>query len=321
MIDQYGRDIHYMRISVTDRCNLRCHYCTSDYMEHVSHEHLLTYEEIIRIAGCAVQLGFDTFRITGGEPLVRRDVDQLIMGLNQFTGTKRVLMTTNGKLLAEKLSSLIQAGLSGVNISLDTLDASQYLRITGKAALQDTLAGIQAAIEAHLPVKINCVLQKGINEDQIEALVGLTKDQNLMVRFIEMMPLGRGKEVAGVSNVEVLEVLRKRYPGMTNESYVGSGPAVYYRLPKHQGMIGFISPIHQKFCQNCNRVRLTSEGFLKTCLASSAGIDLRELIRAGITDEQLTLIMQETIYRKPREHCFEEPAQLSEQKNMNQIGG
>ena len=323
MLDRYGRVINYLRISVTDRCNLRCCYCMPEGVQDVGMKSILTFEEIWEIVRTGVSLGITHIRITGGEPLVRKGCVDLIRGIREIPGVETITMTTNGVLLGNYGKQLKEAGVDGVNISLDTLDPEEFYKITGKRELQEVLAGIRAAKTAGLPVKLNAVNRKEL--DPIP-LVRYAQEENLPLRFIEMMPVGYGKKYVGRSNEELRETLEAvcgKAECMTNReelSRMGSGPAVYYQFSDLKVPVGFISAIHRKFCDTCNRVRLTAEGYLKLCLCYDEGEDLRRVLREG-EKENLRTIMEQTIFRKPAAHCFEHPAEMTETHEMEKIGG
>lgn len=323
MLDRYGRVINYLRISVTDRCNLRCCYCMPEGVQDVGMKNILTFEEIWEIVRTGVSLGITHIRITGGEPLVRKGCVDLIRGIRDISGVETITMTTNGVLLGNYGKQLKEAGVDGVNISLDTLDPEEFYKITGKRELQEVLAGIRAAKTAGLPVKLNAVNRKEL--DPIP-LVRYAQEENLPLRFIEMMPVGYGKKYVGRSNEELRETLEAvcgKAECMTNReelSRMGSGPAVYYQFSDLKVPVGFISAIHGKFCDTCNRVRLTAEGYLKLCLCYDEGEDLRRVLREG-EKENLRTIMEQTIFRKPAAHCFEHPAEMTETHEMIKIGG
>ena len=323
MLDRYGRVINYLRISVTDRCNLRCCYCMPEGVQDVGMKNILTFEEIWEIVRTGVSLGITHIRITGGEPLVRKGCVNLIRGIREIPGVETITMTTNGVLLGNYGKQLKKAGVDGVNISLDTLDPEEFYKITGKRELQEVLAGIRAAKTAGLPVKLNAVNRKEL--DPIP-LVRYAQEENLPIRFIEMMPVGYGKKYVGRSNEELRETLEAvcgNAECMTNReelSRMGSGPAVYYQFSDLKVPVGFISAIHGKFCDTCNRVRLTAEGYLKLCLCYDEGEDLRRVLREG-EKENLRTIMEQTIFRKPAAHCFEHPAEMTETHEMVKIGG
>lgn len=323
MNDNYGRTIDYMRISLTDRCNLRCRYCMPDGIELVSMENILTYEEIERICEAAAQIGISKLKVTGGEPLVRRGCAALIGRLKQISGIKQVTLTTNGVLLKEHLPELIENGLDAVNISLDTLDEAKFETITGRNHLKEVLASLDAALESGIPVKINSVLQRGINDEEWLALAQLTIDHPLDVRFIEMMPIGYGKEFEAVYNDELLERLKSVYPEVTLDSSIhGNGPAVYYKIPGAQGSVGFISAMHGKFCDHCNRIRLTSQGKIKPCLCFGDSVDLMEILKnPSGNPEMLKQALLKAIAMKPEFHKFEDVGEITEHKKMIEIGG
>ena len=325
MFDRYQREIHYLRLSVTDLCNLRCRYCMPDGVEKLEREAVLTYEEFLRLAALFARCGIDTVRVTGGEPLVRKNVAQLVAGLKATPGIRRVTLTTNAVLLAEQLPALLDAGLDSVNISLDTLRPEVFRQITARDDFAAVQAGLQAALESGLPVKLNCVPQAGVNEGELEQLAALAKDNAMQVRFIEMMPIGYGAAMPCISGPELRVRFARRWPELAplspaQEHALGDGPAVYYTVPGWQGSIGFIAAVHGKFCASCNRVRLTSQGFLRPCLASETGCDLRALLRGGADDAQLLAAIREIIWAKPREHHFNDSS-MPATRGMYRIGG
>ena len=322
MFDSAQRNIHYLRLSVTDLCNLRCRYCMPDGVEKLEREAVLTYEEFLRLAALFARCGVDTVRVTGGEPLVRKGVDQLVAGLKSIPGIRKVTMTTNGILLAQQLPALLAAGLDSVNISLDTLRPEVFQSITARDEFEHVMEGIRAALDSGIPVKLNCVPQVGVNEGELEDLAALAESRPLQVRFIEMMPIGCGAALPCLSCPELLARLARRWPQLrpVSGAAFGDGPAVYYSAPGWQGSVGFIAAVHGKFCGSCNRVRLTSQGFLRPCLASETGTDLRALLRGGASDEQLLQAIREVVFEKPREHHFEDRS-MPATRGMYQIGG
>lgn len=323
LTDRYGRTISYMRISVTDRCNLRCRYCMPDGIERIPMSDLLTYEEIAFVCRQAADLGIGSFRITGGEPLVRKGCVRLVSMLKETPGVRRVTMTTNGVLLGEHLNGLLDAGLDAVNISLDTLDRGQYKAITGMDELDRVLASIRRAA-GKLPVRINCVICREINDDAPGELATLARDLPVDVRFIELMPIGAAKGLETVPNASVLARIEEQY-GKTTESPGGDGdgPAVYRSADGFTGRIGFISAMHGKFCAACNRLRLTSVGELKPCLCYADTVPLREILRDGAADkeERIREKIREAVRLKPQAHCFERRENVTEEKEMVRIGG
>ena len=330
MQDGYGRTIDYMRISITDRCNLRCRYCMPEQIETVDMSELLTYEEIATVVSEAAGIGITRIKITGGEPLVRLKAARLIEMLKVIPGIEEVTLTTNGILLSEQLGDLIQAGVAGINISLDTLDPERYHQLTGFDSLDQVKEGVEAALDSGVPVKINAV---SLEREDVEPLIELTKDRPLDVRFIELMPIGMGKGFTGLSHDEILTWLREKYGSGQNpesglqrdETRHGNGPAVYYRIPGYRGSIGLISAIHGKFCDSCNRIRMTSQGFLKSCLCYDTGVDVREVLRSPFSEEErnsgVRNCLEKCILSKPDAHSFLHREQISEQKNMSAIGG
>ncbi|MGN0299279.1 MAG: GTP 3',8-cyclase MoaA [Lachnospiraceae bacterium] len=321
MKDLHGREIDYMRISITDRCNLRCKYCMPKGVELLPMAELLTFEEIQRVCHEAVSLGITKFKITGGEPLVRRGCVELIRSIKQMDGVEQVTMTTNGILLGRYLPQLTAAGLDGVNISLDTRKERRFEEITGFPQLATVLQSIDMAVQSGIPVKINTVLQSGVNEDEWRNLLELARNLALDVRFIELMPIGFGKKEQMVSNEQLLRQIQAVYPDMVRDERVhGNGPAIYYKIPGFQGSIGLISAIHGVFCASCNRIRMTSTGELKPCLCYQETFSVRAALRKG-TPEQVRAILRQAIEEKPERHCFEKQQTITEQKAMVQIGG
>lgn len=324
MIDGQGRVIDYIRISVTDRCNLRCMYCMPEEgMEPVAHEEILRYQEIERLAGIFAKLGIGKIKITGGEPLVRRGIEQLVENLKKTPGIEQVTLTTNGILLSEKWEDLKAAGLDGINLSLDTLNPQVYRQIARREGLEKTLEGMKKALEdGTIPLKINCV-PMGIPGQNVEELAELSRKYPVHVRYIEMMPIGLGKEYRGIAEEELLGKLEILYgKSKVYEGTLGNGPGHYFEFPGFVGKIGFISAISHKFCHQCNRVRLTSQGFLKTCLQYQNGVELRGLLRSGAGDEKLEEVIRKEILCKPVSHHFwQEEKKETEHRIMSQIGG
>ena len=323
MLDQYGRKIDYLRISVTDRCNLRCRYCMPEPMAAVRHEDILRYEEILRICRAAAKLGITKFKVTGGEPLVRAGCTEFIAALKKQPGTEQVTLTTNGLLLEKNLDALTAAGLDGVNISLDTTDNVRFRSITGYTGDgADTLLRVLKACCANgLHAKINAVLLEETEADA-PALAAIAAKLPVDVRFIELMPIGFGTAMKRVSPEDILAALKERWPDLTTtDEKRGNGPAHYYKSAALLGRIGFIDAVSHKFCAECNRVRLTSTGRLKPCLCYADSADLRALIRGGCTDDELKEALRAAVYAKPRAHCFGTDAAVTEKHMMSQIGG
>ena len=323
MLDQYGRKIDYLRISVTDRCNLRCRYCMPEPIDAVQHADILRYEEILRICRAAIELGITKFKVTGGEPLVRAGCAEFIAALKTQPGTQQVTLTTNGLLLEKNLDALTAAGLDGVNISLDTTDNTRFRRITGYTGDgADTLLRVlDVCCAKGLRTKINAVMLEETEADA-PALAAIAETLSVDVRFIELMPIGFGTAMKRVSPEDIFAVLKERWPDLApTDEKRGNGPAHYYKSAALLGRIGFIDAVSHKFCAECNRVRLTSTGQLKPCLCYADSADLRALIRGGCTDEELTEALRAAIYNKPRAHCFDTSTGITEKHMMSQIGG
>ena len=324
MKDNYGREINYMRVSITDRCDLRCRYCMPEGCEKVSMAQILTYEEIERICKAAAGLGISKIKITGGEPFVRLGCTDLIRSLKATDGIEEVTVTTNGQTLEKYIDELKEIGIDGINISLDTIDPEKYAYITGRGELARTLRAIELSAESGIKTKVNCILQKGSNEDELFDLAGLAFKYGIDVRFIEEMPVGAGKLKAGISNSDVLRRLKERWPDLEpDESIHGNGPAVYYKRSGIPGAIGLISPIHGVFCADCNRIRLTSQGKIRPCLCYDTEIDIVPALKG--TDEDLTEALRKAILAKPEAHCFNDTGfdddGRTERRLMSQIGG
>ena len=373
MRDAFGREIDYLRISITDRCNLRCKYCMPSDLTLVSMDDLLTYEEILEVAKAAASLGIRKIKVTGGEPLVRKGCVELVRMLKKVPGIEQVTITTNGILLEKYLPELVEAGIDGINISLDTMDRERFYKITGRDGFNQVLSSIRAACQTGVPVKLNVVSldfarfpgigekaadsetaneksEKGTDsksmitasenaeimkgEEKLQEdwrqLIELARELPLDVRFIEMMPIGFGRDFPAVSHDRFRRMLENSYPGIEADDRIhGNGPAVYYRIPGFCGSVGLISAIHGKFCNSCNRIRMTSQGQIKSCLCYDCGADLRPALRRqeGNTtasekcSSELQQLLADAIWNKPGAHCFEHPEAMTEEKDMIAIGG
>ncbi len=318
MRDTYQREIRYLRISLTDRCNLRCVYCMPpEGVEKRDHRDILSLEEIGEIAREAVALGVRKIRLTGGEPLVRRGMLSLCRGLRAIPELRELALTTNGLLLPDMAAELKAAGVDRVNISLDTLDPLKYRKITRGGSLDGVLAGIRAARDAGLtPLKLNCVLIGGFNDDEIPALAALTREEPVEVRFIELMPIGDAAAF-GPEAYLPCEAVLERLPELEPVEEELSGVAERFRLPGAAGTVGLIRPLSRCFCAQCDRIRLTADGCLKPCLHSREEIPLR-----GLRGEALREKLAEAILRKPERHGELSASARSEAaRDMNQIGG
>lgn len=325
MTDGFGRQIDYMRISVTDRCNLRCVYCMPEEgVPPIEHCQVLSYEETLRLARLMSELGIRKIRLTGGEPLVRKGIENLVYDIKSLPGIDSVSITTNGVLLPEKLDSLIDAGLSGVNISLDTLNRDKFEKITRRSGFENVIRAIGLCDEKGINTKINCVAMMGVNDDELSDIALLAADKKLCVRFIEYMPVGKNDFEKAVSFEQIKNILTAKFGELMPDGELhGNGPALYFKPEGFKGSIGFISAMSNCFCEKCNRIRLTAEGFLKLCLQYDTGVSLREPLRAGKTDEEIKQIVSDAVKHKPRRHQFDNyiDAENVDENAMSRIGG
>jgi len=322
IIDSFGRRIDYLRISVTDRCNLRCLYCMPpEGVPQMPHSEILSYEEIRIIVQAAAELGINKIRLTGGEPLVRAELPKLVKMLSRTEGIQELSLTTNGTLLKNYALELRQAGLSRINLSLDTLKPDRFRYITRLGSLKDVLEGISAAKKAGFdPVKINAVVMQGINDDEILDFARMTCEEGCHVRFIELMPFkGMAEFVPSVEVRQRINLLGKLEPC---PSITGNGPARYYRLAGAKGTVGFISPLTEtSFCSRCNRIRLTPDGRLRPCLLGEDEIDLRMPLRNNASTEELKRLILKAVASKPEHHHLEGGNVRPVKRKMSQIGG
>lgn len=323
MKDRFNREIDYLRLSVTDKCNLRCIYCMEDTKQQfLKNSHLMTDEEIIKIITASAKLGIKKIRLTGGEPLARAGITELIAQINQIEGIEGIYLTTNGTLLANQVHFFAKNGLKGVNISLDSLKEETFNKITRRGKLSSVLTFIDECLANNLKVKLNTVLVDGVNKDEILDFIELTLNKPIDVRFIELMPIGIGKKHHGVSNQEVLEIINAHYSKVENIGKADKGgPAQYVKIKDGLGSIGFISAVSNCFCQDCNRIRVTADGFLKQCLHFRFGVNLKDLLREGMDEAELEKVIYQNIYDKPEKHLFNQKDKNEEIKLMNQIGG
>lgn len=324
--DTYGRTINYLRMSVTDRCNLRCVYCMPrEGIPLIPREEVLRYEEMLRIARLCIQLGIQKIRLTGGEPLVRKGLVDFVRALTALDEQVALVLTTNGVLLSSYACALKEAGLQRVNVSLDTLNPARFKRITGSDYFHRVMEGIEAAVSVGLvPLRINTVLMRGVNEDELVDFVRLTREHPYEIRFIEWMPfagtrynsdcyLSSEEARARIKQVVRLEALPRDQAG---------DPARMYKVEGHRGRIGFIEPFSHCFCGACNRIRLTADGFLKSCLLSDDEIDIKTPLRSDATDEQLLGILREAILSKPPRHGLGRGKRTPvSYRGMSQVGG
>jgi len=328
-LDAYNRPISYLRISVTDRCNLRCIYCMPpEGVAWRPHEEILRYEEIETVARAAAEMGITKLRLTGGEPLVRPGIVDLVRILAGIPGIDDLAMTTNGILLARYAAALAEAGLQRVNVSLDTLRPERFRRIARRGRLEDVLAGVEAARRVGLtPIKINTVVIRGMNDDEVVDLARKTMQEGWNIRFIEVMPVGNGVLRSDTWHDRVVtgSEIRQRIEAALGElepakMRIGGGPARYHRLPGASGTLGFITPISEHFCYRCNRLRLTADGQLRPCLLSDQEIDLRTPLRCGAGVAEIKRLLRRGIEIKPMRHHLGE-CRMPENRVMSEIGG
>lgn len=325
MRDAFDRDLHYLRISLTDRCNFRCVYCMPEQgAVFAHHSHLMTDEELFRIVRLAARLGFDRVRLTGGEPTVRPNLVSIVEGIARTPGIREIAMTTNGMLLERLAEPLARAGLKRVNISVDTLDAERFYKITRAGKLDQVWRGIEAAQRAGLgPIKLNAVIVRGYNEEDLVDLARLSVDRPWDMRFIEVMPFGSVADFQRESLVPVAEMrsrIEAAFGPLEPLDWDGHNPARSFRLPGSQGTIGFISSVSEPFCEGCDRIRLTSDGKLRLCLLRDDEVDVLTRLRAGATDAELLELMRAGIYNKPWGHGLAENV-IPLARIMSDIGG
>jgi len=335
MRDQFGRSITYLRLSLTDRCNLRCRYCMPEEgIQKLAHAEILTFDEILRTVRALARLGVRKVRLTGGEPLVRRGIVDLAREIRAVPGVETLAITTNGVGLTELAEPLVRAGVTAFNISLDTLSAGAFEQITRRDALAQVKQGIRALEQAEslsekgLAIKFNCVPMRGVNELELVELVRhLAGEKPYAVRFIELMPIGcaRRAGLKGIPMREVRERLERFFGTLHPVARAGEtdGPAVMYRADGIVGTIGFIDALEHKFCSECNRVRLTADGFLKLCLNAKTGISVKSMLRGGADGEALYHSLRRAIYEKPEEHFFAAAGDYAarDTRAMVQVGG
>lgn len=323
LIDNYNRSITYLRLSITDHCNLRCRYCMPlGGVQKMAHGEILRYEELLRLVKLLIRLGIKKVRLTGGEPLVRRGITDFVRTLGGIDGLQEVCLTTNGVLLAEKIDDLYKAGIRTFNISLDTLDAKRYGEITTRPLWHKVWEAIEKALSfGDIKVKINVVVMKGVNDDEVESFGLLTYDYPLQIRFIEFMPVGCGSRWshdAFMSGTEVAERIKSRGQLIPIPVKKGAGPAMLYKLAGAIGEIGFIDPVSSSFCAACNRMRITADGQLRMCLFSDNELNIKKYLRAGAQDAELEPLIVKAVKEKPPAGAVRS---LQCNRQMSQIGG
>jgi cyclic pyranopterin phosphate synthase len=325
LADQFNRPITYLRVSVTDKCNLRCVYCMPEAgLPWLQRSQILSYEEIHSIVRAAASVGVRSIRITGGEPLVRKDLDRLVRYIGATPGIDDIALSTNGVLLEEQIDGLIAGGLRRVNISLDTLDPQRFEAISRRPGLDRVLAGIDAAISRGLLVKINCVVMRGQNDDELEAFAAFARDRAVYVRFIEVMPVHENLDLqrdSYVSADEILARLERLGDLRPVDGPQGNGPARYFAYADSRGAVGVISPLSHDYCDRCNRVRLTADGRLRLCLFGDQHVDLRTPLRTGATDEDIASLLRLSMAIKPERHHLRLGEASSRMRALSEIGG
>lgn len=324
LVDRFGRVINYIRISVTDRCDFRCVYCMDEEMQFIPRSQLLTYEEITRIATAFAELGISKIRVTGGEPLTRHGIDSLFTQLGKLENVNDLTLTTNGSQLARYSQKLKQAGVTRINISLDTLNPDRFKALTRTGKLQQTLDGIDVALSCGFnKLKLNAVIMRGSNDDEVNALVDYAIAREMDISFIEEMPLGEiahDRALSFYSSDDVLAELQRHKTLHAVPEKTG-GPSRYHRVENTQTRVGLISPHSHNFCDDCNRVRLTSEGTLLLCLGQEHSVDLRQILRNGATDKELRQAIIDSMQIKPKGHDFNLKTQPIILRHMSATGG
>lgn len=328
LIDRYGRHLTYLRVSVTDRCNLRCQYCMPRInFSWLPHDKILTYEEILKVCRAFAAIGIIKVRLTGGEPLVRRDLINLAERLTEIDGLEKICITTNGVLLEKYADALFKTGIRHINISLDSMNPERFAYITGFNLFERVWRGIKKALEKGFsPIKINSVIMKGINDHEITALAGLSLQYPIQIRFIEFMPFGHDilwSPARFVSCDKIRDQIEQAFGKLRplpNKSK-SAGPASIYSLDKGPGSVGFIGALSHRFCKRCNRLRLTAEGRLRLCLFSDEEVNVKKALRQGQNEEDLGLFFHRAILKKPKELKFSNKEKLPCTRSMSSIGG
>ena len=326
LTDGWGREIKSVRVSVTDKCNFRCRYCMpAEGLEWLGRDELLTFEELSRVVAVLAQMGVEEVRLTGGEPLARRDLPVLVSMLSGIPGVTDLSLTTNGVLLDRFAGPLVEAGLRRLNVSLDSLSHVRFAEITRRDALDRVLAGLEAA-EAHpqlRPIKVNCVAIRGFTEEEVPALAELARRKPYVVRFIEFMPLDAEERWAGddvLTGAEIRALIEERWP-LEEIPAKASSTARRFRFADGKGEIGFVNPVSEPFCSSCDRIRLTADGQLRTCLFSRREWDLKTPLREGAGDEELAGLIRWAVKHKELKHHINDPGFVRASRSMSQIGG
>lgn len=328
LIDNHGRKINYLRLAVTDKCNLRCFYCMpEDGLNWLSRNELMTYEEMLRSCKLLVKMGIDKIRITGGEPFVRKDIMQLLTAISNLDGLNELTITTNGVLTAPHIPELKEIGVKAVNLSLDTLDAGRFFAITRRDEFVAVMETLQSLLKHDIEVKINAVVMDGKNTDDIIPLVELTKDLPVSVRFIEEMPFnGDGHQYSGIKwdYVRILEEIKGKYPSITKLQDAATSTAYNYQIPGHRGSVGIIAAYSRTFCGTCNRIRITPQGELKNCLYDDGVLNIRDIMRSGENDYELEKHLLEVFSHREKDGWEAERNRIEKtgiHESMATIGG
>jgi len=326
LIDGFDRTISYLRLSVTDRCDFRCQYCMAETMQFLPRAEVLSIEELLRTAKLFTELGVKKIRITGGEPLIRRGVDALFQGIGQLPGLETLALTTNASHLTESAPRLRQAGVNSINISLDSLRPERFRDITRIGKLETVLRGIDAAVQAGFEkIRLNAVILEGLNRDEVLPLTRFALDKQIGIAFIEEMPLGQvnlgSKVLSYVSSDELIDELSTHYALEPVSNSQTAGPSRNFLIAGTQTHVGFISPHSNNFCGSCNRLRISAEGRLLMCLGNEESIDLRQLMRAGDSDQSIKTAIIESLSLKPERHVFDRPDEPQIMRFMNATGG
>ena len=320
MKDKFNRDIDYLRISLTEACNLRCIYCMPEEEVCFKKDNGLTDEELKYLIDIFGDIGLKKIRFTGGEPLLRKSIVELVSKAKE-NKIEKIALTTNGVLLHKYLDELINAGLNEINISLDSLNEEVFKKITRGGNLTYVLDSIKKAVNKGIKVKVNAVIVKGINDNEFLDLCKLSIDNKLDIRFIELMPIGEGVKYTGVSGKDLEKILKENFNVEEEKRDMDNGPAFYYKINSAEGRVGFISALSNHFCESCNRIRITSDGELKQCLHFKSGLNLKNILREDNRREEIKEIIKKTIYDKPKGHRFIEDKKTEDDRFMFQIGG
>jgi cyclic pyranopterin phosphate synthase len=327
LVDAWGREIKSVRISVTDKCNFRCTYCMpAEGLEWLGRDEILSFEEIARLVGVLARLGVDEVRLTGGEPLIRRELPTLVGMLSAIEGVRDLSLTTNGVLLDRFAGPLVEAGLQRLNVSLDSLNHVRFAEITRRDALDAVLRGLEEAerYPELRPIKVNCVAVKGFTETEVPALAELARRKPYVVRFIEFMPLDADeawREDDVLTGAEIRAIIESEHGPLVELPAKASSTARRFRFADGAGELGFVNPVSEPFCSSCDRIRLTADGQLRTCLFSRREWDLKEPLRAGASDAELTQLLRFAVHHKELKHRINDPGFVRASRSMSQIGG